>query len=60
VESYLRDILTRKLESKLTAEESEKLEKYLVEKTYLKMKNIFAHVKEKFNKKYSQSGMTAC
>jgi len=43
----------------LTAEESDKLEKHLVERTDLKVKNIVAYVKEEFNKKYSRSGMTA-
>jgi len=46
-------------EWKLTAEESEKLEKHLVERTDLKVKNIVAYVKEEFNKKYSRIRMTA-
>jgi len=68
VKNYLRDYNSKKKvrndlrggsQSKLTAEESEKLEKHLVERTYLKVKNIVAYVKGQFNKKYSRSGMTA-
>lgn len=68
VESYLRDYHSKNKtkndprggsQSKLTPEESQKLEKHLEETTYLKVKDILAYVKEQFNKEYSRSGMTA-
>lgn len=45
--------------SKLTKDESEKLEQHLTERTYLKVKDIVAYVEKEFGKKYSRSGMTA-
>jgi transposase len=45
--------------SKLTVNESEKLEQHLSQKTYLKVKDIVAYTEAQFGKKYSRSGMTA-
>ena len=45
--------------SKLTPDESQKLEQHLSKKTYLKVKDIVAYTQIQFSKKYSRSGMTA-
>lgn len=45
--------------SKLTADESQKLEQHLSQKTYLKVKDIVTYTETQFGKKYSRSGMTA-
>jgi len=45
--------------SKLTANESQKLEQHLSQKTYLKVKEIVVYTQREFGKKYSRSGMTA-
>ena len=44
--------------SKLTEEESSKLERHLEQITYLKVGPIIAYVWKQFEKKYSRSGMT--
>jgi transposase len=46
-------------QSKLTLEESEKLEKHLTEITYLKVREIIAFVSQEFGKAFSRSGMNA-
>lgn len=45
--------------SKLTTDESQKLEQHLSEQTYLKVKDIVVYTRTQFGKKYSRSGMTA-
>ncbi len=68
VEQYLKDYSSRNKtkndprggsESKLSPDESEKLEKHLSQTTYSKVKNIVAYVETQFGKKYSRSGMTS-
>lgn len=45
-------------EPKLTEEQSQSLQKHLTEITYLKIKNICAHVQATFGVTFSRSGMT--
>jgi len=45
-------------ESKLSEAQAQELIKHLSEKTYLKVKQIVAYVKERYNIKYSRPGMT--
>ena len=67
IESYLRDYNSNNKtkndprggsESKLTEDQSQSLQKHLLEKTYLKVKHIIGYVYEQFQVKYSRSGMT--
>lgn len=46
-------------ESKLTDKEAQELEGHLIQKTYLKVKEIIAYVQQTFGKTYSRSGMTS-
>lgn len=68
VESYLKEYHSKNKtkndprgggKSKLNHEESQQLENHLIEKTYLKVRQIIVYVEQKFNKHYSRSGMTA-
>ncbi|MBS0584800.1 MAG: IS630 family transposase [Verrucomicrobia bacterium] len=67
IEEYLKEYSAHKKtkndpsgggSSKLTKEETCKLEKHLSETTYLKVKDIVGYVEKTFNKEYSRSGMT--